>query len=318
MTSDQGGGSITSVLQETRVFPPPADFASKAHIGSMAQYEALWNRAKDDPEGFWGEQARLLDWDKTWDKVLDWQPPFAKWFVGGQLNASYNCVDRHCIGPDQEQGGAHLGRRARRAPGAAVSRPAARSLEVRQRAQRPGSAKRGRRRGLHAAGSRAGDRSPGVRSDRRAAHGDLRRFQCRVALRPHPGLQGQGPGHRRRRLSPRQARPAQGERRCRRGRLSHAQARGRLPADGHAGQLVARPRPLVARAGGQRIARLPPRAARQRASSLHPLHLGIDRQTQGHPAHDRRLPARDGAHAPSGSSTSRTTTPSGARPTSAG
>ena len=58
MTSDHGGGSITSVLQETRVFPPPADFASKAHIGSLAQYEALWNRAKDDPEGFWGEQAQ--------------------------------------------------------------------------------------------------------------------------------------------------------------------------------------------------------------------------------------------------------------------
>ena len=55
MTSDHGGGSITSVLQETRVFPPPEDFARKAHIGSLAQYEALWNRAKDDPEGFWGD-----------------------------------------------------------------------------------------------------------------------------------------------------------------------------------------------------------------------------------------------------------------------
>src|SRR5436309_2883389 len=84
MTSDHGGGSITSVLQETRMFPPPVDFASKAHVGSMAEYDLLWNRAKDDPEGFWGEQARLLTWDKTWDKVLDWQPPFAKWFVGGQ------------------------------------------------------------------------------------------------------------------------------------------------------------------------------------------------------------------------------------------
>ncbi len=65
MTSDHGGGSITSVLQETRSFPPPSEFASKALIGSMAQYEALWNRAKDDPEGFWGEHARILDWDKT-------------------------------------------------------------------------------------------------------------------------------------------------------------------------------------------------------------------------------------------------------------
>ena len=58
MTSEQRGESITSVLQETRSLPPSAEFASKAQIGSMAQYEALWNRAKDDPEGFWGEQAR--------------------------------------------------------------------------------------------------------------------------------------------------------------------------------------------------------------------------------------------------------------------
>ena len=103
MTSDHAGGSITSVLQETRTFPPPSAFASKALIGSMAQYEALWNRAKNDPDGFWDEHARILAWDKPWDKVLDWQPPFAKWFVGGQLNASYNCVDRHCTGPNKNK-----------------------------------------------------------------------------------------------------------------------------------------------------------------------------------------------------------------------
>jgi acetyl-CoA synthetase len=103
MTSDHGGGSITSVLNETRSFPPPSAFASKASIGSMAQYEALWNRAKDDPEGFWDEYARILAWNKPWSKVLDWQPPFAKWFVGGQLNASYNCVDRHCTGPTKNK-----------------------------------------------------------------------------------------------------------------------------------------------------------------------------------------------------------------------
>jgi acetyl-CoA synthetase len=103
MTSDHAGGSITSVLHETRTFPPPSEFANKALIGSIAQYEALWNRAKNDPEGFWDEHARILAWDKPWDKVLDWQPPFAKWFVGGQLNASYNCVDRHCAGPTKNK-----------------------------------------------------------------------------------------------------------------------------------------------------------------------------------------------------------------------
>src|SRR5262245_54952991 len=99
MSSDHGGGSITSVLHETRVFPPPEAFARTAHVAGLDQYQALWDRAKDDPEGFWAEQARAIQWDKAWDRVLDWQPPFARWFVGGRLNASYNCIDRHCAGP---------------------------------------------------------------------------------------------------------------------------------------------------------------------------------------------------------------------------
>jgi acetyl-CoA synthetase len=103
MSESQGVGSITSVLHETRVFLPPADFARQAHISAIDQYEALWNRAKDDPEGFWAEQARALHWDRPWDKVLEWDPPFAQWFVGGRLNASYNCVDRHCEGPHKNK-----------------------------------------------------------------------------------------------------------------------------------------------------------------------------------------------------------------------
>ena len=103
MTADTGHGSITSVLNETRVFNPPPEFAAKAHISSLEQYEALWNRAKDDPEGFWGEQAQCVSWFQPWTKVLEWKPPFAKWFVGGKLNASYNCVDRHCEGPSKNK-----------------------------------------------------------------------------------------------------------------------------------------------------------------------------------------------------------------------
>jgi acetyl-CoA synthetase len=103
MSQSQGVGSITSVLHETRVFPPPDELARKAHISGIEQYEAMWNRAKDDPEGFWAEQAQALHWDRPWDKVREWNPPFAKWFVGGQLNASYNCVDRHCLGPHKNK-----------------------------------------------------------------------------------------------------------------------------------------------------------------------------------------------------------------------
>ncbi|MBV8075592.1 MAG: hypothetical protein JO284_04315, partial [Planctomycetaceae bacterium] len=73
-------GSIESILTETRLFPPPPEFARKARISSLEQYQELWERAKDDPEGFWGEQAKVLHWFKPWEKVLDWKPPHAQWF----------------------------------------------------------------------------------------------------------------------------------------------------------------------------------------------------------------------------------------------
>jgi acetyl-CoA synthetase len=86
---------IQSTLQEHRKFPPRPEFSATAHISSVAQYEQMWNQAKDDPAGFWGEMANQLDWFKKWDKVLEGTMPETKWFVGGQLNASYNCLDRH-------------------------------------------------------------------------------------------------------------------------------------------------------------------------------------------------------------------------------
>ncbi len=93
MSSPQA--NITSVLKETRVFAPPPEFAAQAHVGSLAEYERLWRHAKDSPEEFWAEQAESLDWARRWDKVLVWDEPHAQWFVGGQLNACHNCVDRH-------------------------------------------------------------------------------------------------------------------------------------------------------------------------------------------------------------------------------
>jgi acetyl-CoA synthetase len=97
--SSPAGSNITSVLKEARKFLPSKDFSANAHIKSQAEYEQLWQRAHDDPEGFWGEQAASLSWFKKWDKVLQWNEPFCKWFVGGKINASYNCLDRHLAGP---------------------------------------------------------------------------------------------------------------------------------------------------------------------------------------------------------------------------
>ncbi len=91
--------NIESLLKEDRRFEPPAEFAAASHIKSRADYDALCKRIEGDREGFWAETARQLHWFKTWDQVLDWSnPPFARWFVGGTTNISYNCLDRHLAG----------------------------------------------------------------------------------------------------------------------------------------------------------------------------------------------------------------------------
>ncbi|MFN9174581.1 MAG: acetate--CoA ligase [Synechocystis sp.] len=88
--------AIESVLHEDRLFAPPSAFSEQAYIRSVREYEQLYSKAASNPEKFWGELAdQELHWFKKWDRVLDWQPPFAKWFTGGQLNISHNCLDRH-------------------------------------------------------------------------------------------------------------------------------------------------------------------------------------------------------------------------------
>ena len=83
--------ALSALLQETRKFKPPADFTKQANVNDPVVFDA----AAKDPEAFWAGFAEKLQWDRKWDKVLDWQPPNAKWFVGGKLNACVNCVDRH-------------------------------------------------------------------------------------------------------------------------------------------------------------------------------------------------------------------------------
>lgn len=88
--------TIESILHEDRLFHPAAEFSQQAQIKSLEQYQQLYDKAKADPQAFWAELAATeLHWFQTWDTVLDWQPPFAKWFVNGKINISYNCLDRH-------------------------------------------------------------------------------------------------------------------------------------------------------------------------------------------------------------------------------
>ena len=88
MTATEQSGPSAST--ENRRFDPPAELAASANVTAEA-----YDRAAADRLGFWEEQARRLTWDTEWSEVLDWQAPFAKWFVGGKLNVAVNCVDRH-------------------------------------------------------------------------------------------------------------------------------------------------------------------------------------------------------------------------------
>jgi acetyl-CoA synthetase len=97
------GTNMESLLREDRVFPPPAEFAAKARVGSVEEYEALYRRSVEEPEAFWAEAAGELEWFAPWDKVLTGDIAHAKWFVGGKLNLSHNCVDRHATGARREK-----------------------------------------------------------------------------------------------------------------------------------------------------------------------------------------------------------------------
>jgi acetyl-CoA synthetase len=89
---------IHSVLREARVFQPSRAFGEAAHVKTLEDYEARYRRSVDQPEEFWAEVASELHWFKRWDRVLEWRVPWAKWFVGGETNISYNCLDRHLAG----------------------------------------------------------------------------------------------------------------------------------------------------------------------------------------------------------------------------
>ena len=88
---------ITSMMSEERVFNPPKELSDQAYIKSVDEYRKIYKKSVEDPEKFWGELAEQIDWFKKWDKVMieDFANAKHQWFVGGKLNVSYNCLDRH-------------------------------------------------------------------------------------------------------------------------------------------------------------------------------------------------------------------------------
>ena len=180
-------GQIDTVMQEKRVFPPPPEFAAKARIRSLDEYQELWDRPPPILPKFWAELAREeLHWFEPFTEVLEWNEPFAQWFVGGKTNVSYNCLDRNLAAGLGEPHGHPLGGRAGRLPRAHLCRAAPRGVQVRQRAQEARHRGGRRRVDLHADGARAGHCDAGLRADRRGPLGDLRRLLGRSDRRPQP------------------------------------------------------------------------------------------------------------------------------------
>ncbi len=97
--AEEKSAGLETVMKEERLFPPPEEFSQKARIGSMEQYQKMWDEAAADLEGFWDQFAHELHWFKPYEKVLEWNEPFAQWFGGGQTNVSYNCLDAHLSTP---------------------------------------------------------------------------------------------------------------------------------------------------------------------------------------------------------------------------
>ncbi len=196
--------TLSNLLKEDRRFEPPEDLAADANLK-----EEAYARADADPEAFWAEQAERLHWDTKWDQVLDWSnPPFAKWFVGGTLNAAYNCLDRHVENGLGDRVALHW-----------VGEPDddTRSVtyaELKDEVCKAANA-------LTELGVEKGDRvaiympmiletvdlDAGLRTHRRPAHRGLRRLLLRRARHPGRRLRREGDHHRRRRLPARRGRP---------------------------------------------------------------------------------------------------------------
>ena len=307
---------IENLLAESRLFPPDPAFAAQANAT-----EDLYAEAEADFEAFWAKRAReRISWTKPFDKTLEWELPFAKWFTGGELNVAYNCVDRHVENGLGDKVAYHW-----------IGEPGdTRTLTFRDLLREVSKTANA----LKELGVETGDRvaiympmipelpiamlaCARIGAPHTVIFGG---FSAESLSRPDQRLRGEGPDHRRRRLSARQGGRPQGGTPTRRSPITptieativvkRTRPRGRTMVAGRDHWW----HDLVDRQSED----CPPVAGRLRAHALPALHVGHDRQAQGHPPHDRRLPARDRRSATRRSSTSSRTTCTGARPTSAG
>ena len=200
--------SIDVLLTENRQHPPSPEFSRTANVTDPSIYEI----ADADPEGFWAKCAEELHWFRKWDTVLEWDVPWAKWFSGGKINASYNCLDRHLETRGQKTAIMWEGEFGEEQT-LYLRGTASRGMQVCQRPEGAGPANRRSRGDLHGHGAGASDRHAGLRPHRLPAQRGLWRVLARFAVRPHQRCRGKGRDHAGWRLPSRLGRAAQAERR---------------------------------------------------------------------------------------------------------
>ncbi len=166
-------GHVDSVMTEQRVFPPSADFASRARIKSLAEYESLYTRANADLEGFWAAEAREhLHWFEPFHTTLQWNEPNAKWFLGGKTNASYNCLDAQ-IAAGMAIVRQFFGKVSLEIHGRSLTSNCTKKFAALPTCSRRMVSAKATCQHLHADDSRAGDRDAGLRTNRGRAFRDL-------------------------------------------------------------------------------------------------------------------------------------------------
>ena len=190
------------LLRDEERFDPPEEFKKQANFSDPAIYE----EADKDFEGWWAGWARELDWFEDFDEVLDWSnPPFAKWFADGKLNASHNCLDRHVDDGKGDKVAYHWVGEDDERKDVTYAELLDDDQEVRQRAEEARRREGRRRRHLHADAPGDARRDAGLRADRRDPQRGLRRLLGQQRQGAHGGLRREGADHRRLDPAPRQA-----------------------------------------------------------------------------------------------------------------
>ena len=291
--SESQQAAIEKLARDEVVIRPAIRLAREAVMANDAVERA---HAEADPEAFWAERAEAVEWIEPWREVLRFDPPHHEWFVGGKLNATANCLDRHVHGDRRNKAAILWVGRGRRGARLHVQPALPRGQPLRQRPEAPGRGQGRPRHPLHAARSRGDHHDARLRAHRRHPLGGLRRHGHAGAALADRGLRRARRGLLRLHAAPRQEGAAQADRRRGGARADLRRARRRPPPRlaprRRAGHFRERAREGLLRHPERARHPLPAGADGRRGPALHPLHVGHHRAAQGRGARDRRLHGR--------------------------